>query len=105
MKIQINTDRHISGNQEMIETFSDIVSSSLKRFSERITRIELHFSDENSKKKGLNDIKCVLEARLKGMEPVAVTDHSDSVEASLNGALNKMTSVLDSILGKLKNHL
>ncbi|HQY20984.1 MAG TPA: HPF/RaiA family ribosome-associated protein [Ignavibacteria bacterium] len=103
MKIQINTDNHISGTREKTDPIIETISISLKRFSERITRIEVHLSDENSKKKGQKDIKCVLEARLKGMDPVAVTDHEDRVEDAVDGALDKMTSKLDTILGKLKS--
>ena len=105
MKIQIITDRHISGTKEKTEPIIETIRVSLKRFSERITRIEVHLSDENSKKKGQKDIKCVLEARLKGLDPVAVTDHSEKVENAVDGALDKMTSKLDRTLGKLKKHL
>ncbi|HMQ69612.1 MAG TPA: HPF/RaiA family ribosome-associated protein [Ignavibacteria bacterium] len=104
MKIQINTDNHISGNQQKSEPIIDSINDSLERFSEQITRIEVHLSDENSKKKGQNDIKCMLEARLKGLDPVAVTQKSDSIEKAVDGALDKLTSLLDSKLGRLKKY-
>lgn len=46
MKIQINTDNHISGTREKTDPIIETISISLKRFSERITRIEVHLSDE-----------------------------------------------------------
>lgn len=104
MKIQVNTDRHISGNQEKSALIIESIANSLDRFSEKITRIEVHLSDENSKKKGQNDIKCLLEARLKGLEPVAVSKQADTVDKAVDGAIDKMTSLLDSKLGKLKKH-
>ena len=55
MKIQINTDNHISGSQQKSEPIIDSINDYLERFSEQITRIEVHLSDENSKKKGQND--------------------------------------------------
>ncbi len=104
MKIQINTDNHISGSQEKTQPVIDSVSDSLDRFREQITRIEVHLSDENSKKKGQNDIKCMIEARLKGLDPVAVTEKSDSVEKAVEGALDNLTSLLDTRLGRLKKY-
>ena len=104
MKIQINTDNHISGSQQKSEPIIDSINDSLERFSEQITRIEVHLSDENSKKKGQNDIKCLLEARLKGLDPVAVTEKADSIDEAVEGAIDKMISLLDSKLGKLKKY-
>jgi hypothetical protein len=45
----------------------------LDRYSEHITRIEVKFSDENSDRDSENDKRCVLEARLKGLQPLVVT--------------------------------
>ncbi|MEZ4691381.1 MAG: HPF/RaiA family ribosome-associated protein [Ignavibacteria bacterium] len=104
MKIQINTDNHISGSQQKSEPIIDSINDSLERFSEQITRIEVHLSDENSKKKGQNDIKCLLEARLKGLDPVAVTEKADSIDKAVDGALDKLISLLDSKLGRLKKY-
>jgi hypothetical protein len=38
------------------------------------------FSDENSDRDSENDKRCVLEARLKGLQPLVVTGHADTVE-------------------------
>lgn len=104
MKIQINTDNHISGSQEKSAPIIDSITDSLDRFSEQITRIEVHLSDENSKKKGHDDIKCIIEARLKGLDPVAVTKQADTIDKAVEGAIDKMTSLLNSRLGKLKKY-
>ncbi|MBS1517854.1 MAG: HPF/RaiA family ribosome-associated protein [Bacteroidetes bacterium] len=104
MKIQINTDRNISGSEKMNSEMTELISDSLDRFSERITRIEVHLSDENSKKKGQNDIKCMIEARLKGKDPLAVSNRSDSLEHAVNGALDKLTSLLNTVVEKSKNY-
>ena len=46
----------------------------------------------------------MLEARLEGMQPIAVTAHGDTIQAALKGALGKLKSSLDTTLGKLQNH-
>ena len=64
----------------------------------------MHLSDENSGKAGKNDQRCVLEARLQGRSPVAVTEHADSQGQAIKGATEKMVSLLDHTLGRLHDH-
>ncbi len=45
----------------------------------------------------------MLEARLEGMQPVAVTAHGDTIQEALKGALGKLKSSLDTTLGVCKN--
>lgn len=73
MQIQFNTDRSIEGNEKLAEEVEAIVSKGLDRFSGKITRLEIHLSDENSdKKSGAKDKRCLLEARLAGLKPASV---------------------------------
>jgi hypothetical protein len=102
MNIQFNTDDNISGSEELNATFGPLISDGLKRFSSRITRIEVHLSDENSHKTGQNDKRCLLEARLEGLQPVAVTSHADTTEKAVRGAVDKLKASLESTLGRLK---
>ncbi|MGI8967338.1 MAG: hypothetical protein ACR2H1_14820, partial [Limisphaerales bacterium] len=79
MKIQINTDNNIEGSDELTQQTQAVVESALERFAQQITRVEVHLSDENSHKGGI-DKRCVMEARLEGMQPVAVTDQAEHME-------------------------
>jgi hypothetical protein len=40
----------------------------------------VHLADENSDKFGINDKRCLIEARPVNMQPVAVTNHADTTE-------------------------
>jgi len=104
MQIQINTDSNIEGHEDLATRVSDEVKSVLKRFSDHITRVEVHLSDENSDKKGgSNDMRCVMEARLEGRQPVAVTHHGATVDQAVDGAAGKLTRLIDSTLGRLRD--
>jgi hypothetical protein len=59
MKIQINTDNHIEGSEELAEQAEATVESTLGHLAEHITRVEVHLSDENSDKGGAHDKRCV----------------------------------------------
>jgi DNA topoisomerase VI subunit A len=75
MKILLNTDYNISGSEEMRETLKAVIKDALDRFSEHITRLEVKFRDESSYQYSENDRRSVLEARLKGMQPLTVTSN------------------------------
>lgn len=104
MTIQINTDRSIVENESQLSSLKKTIEVSLENYSEHITRIEVHLSDENGNKEELNDKRCLLEARLEGRQPIAVTSHANTIENALNDAIEKITASLKTILGKMKNH-
>ena len=104
MQIQINTDHNIKGNESLIVKLSSSIENALSRFSDHITRLEVHISDENGDKPGPNDKRCMMEARLKGRKPIAVTDQAATLEQAVDGATNKLISMIDSILGRQRDH-
>lgn len=104
MQIHVNTDSNIHGREALVTKVSGTISQALARFSDRVTRIEVHLSDESRGKTGLHDQRCMLEARLQGHQPVAVTDHSDTLEQAVHGAAVKLTHLLDKTLGRLHDH-
>ncbi len=104
MKIQINTDNHIDGSAELSAHISATIEQALQRFSEQITRVEAHLSDENGDKNGQHDQLCMLEAHLDGLQPVAVTEFAATQEQAVHGAAQKMVHLLDSTLGRLNTH-
>ncbi|MFZ1799097.1 MAG: hypothetical protein WAU24_04475, partial [Chitinophagaceae bacterium] len=66
MTIQINTDKNVQVHEAFETQLDDLLSEELSRFSEHITRLEVHLSDENGNKKGQDDKRCMIEARLEG---------------------------------------
>ncbi len=104
MTIQINTDKNLSVHETFGDQLDNLLSEELDRFSEHITRLEVHLSDENGSKKGQDDKRCLLEARLEGKQPIAVTDLADNYENAVDGAIKKLKFSLDKIVGRSRNH-
>ncbi len=105
MKIQVNTDRNIEADDDLASQVRAIVRGTLERFSERLTRVEVYLSDENSDSKfGTHDMRCVLEARLAGRSPTAVTHDAATWEQAVEGAAEQMMRSLESTLGRLDDH-
>jgi ribosome-associated translation inhibitor RaiA len=101
MQIHVNTDRHIHGGEDLHERVQGMVQDAISHLGDRITRIEVHLSDENSDKRGENDKRCMLEARLAGMQPLAVTHQAETLAQAIDGAAEKLERALEHALGKL----
>ena len=101
MTIQLNADHNLTISKEYSQKLTGILSEELDRYSENLTRLEVHLSDENSHKDSKNDKRCLLEARLKGRQPVAVSDTGDTYDFAVDGAVDKLKAMLDTILGRI----
>ena len=103
MLVQVNSDNHITATDRLATWVQDEVQDSLGRFEPQLTRVEVYLADLNSHKDTTIDKKCTLEARLAGLEPIAVTKEAGTIEEALDAALETLTLTLDSRLGKLRD--
>ena len=101
MQIQINTGHNINGRKPLDDQVRGSIESALIHFSGHITRVEVHLSDQNSDKKvGHDAMRCIMEARLEGHQPVAVTYQSTSIGEAIDGAANKLSRLIEHTLGR-----
>ena len=103
MQIQVNTDNHIGGRAELVAEVGATLQTTLGHLSKQITRVEVHLGDENGAKGGDRDIRCVMEARMEGHQPVAVTEHSGSLMTAVTEASEKLRTTIEHTLGRLRN--
>ena len=102
MKIQVNTDGNIDGSDRLVAQVESVVADALDRFRARITRVEIHLSDENSRgKSGIDDKRCLMEARLAGLQPIAVTHEAATMEQAVDGAAEKLKRSLGRTLERM----
>lgn len=104
MQIQVHTDNNIKGRETLVSHVTGVVEHALGRFGERLTRVEVHLSDENGPKTGQDDIRCTLEAHLTGRQPAAVTHHATNLEQAVDGAAQKMKRLLDGAVEQMHGH-
>jgi ribosome-associated translation inhibitor RaiA len=104
MKIQLNTDSNIKGSESLTAKVNAIIEKGMKHYADHVTRVEVHLGDENGDKSGPKDKRCMLEARLEGQPPVAVKDHATTLEQAVQGAVQQLTRLLESKMGRLSEH-
>lgn len=90
MQIQVNTDNFIHGDERVIEVAKAAVEADLAFMSDRLTRVEVHLKDQNSIKKGPESIRCTIEARPRGLAPIAAHGDGADIPAALRGAAKKL---------------
>ncbi len=104
MQIQVNSDHNVETPEGFANYVCKVIEQTLEHQQSQITRIEVHVSDENGGKAGANDKRCVMEARLAGRKPIAVTNQADTLNEVIGGAVDKLKHALGSILSKEHDH-
>ena len=101
MQININADKTIDRNAGLDDHVQTVVSNALHRFGEQITRVEVHLSDNLGQKSADGDNRCLMEARVTGYQPIAVSDHAATLHQAIGGSAEKLKRAIDSALGRL----
>ena len=104
MKIQFNTDKNIGGHERLEKFFTSELEKELDCFDDKATRIEVHLGDENSDIGGVNEKRCVIEARPAKLKPIAVTAYADSIEKAFFQATEKIKKILNTTFDKQLAH-
>ena len=99
MKVLLNTDRLVPGGEAIAAQVRTDVEVALSHFSDRISRVEVHLSDENGSKGGGEDMRCMMEARLEGRGPFAVTSHAATMDQAVHHAADKLSRLIEHTLG------
>jgi hypothetical protein len=102
MKVQVNTSNDIDNKETLERWATDFVNEHLARFEQDITSVEVQLSDENHAPKGGGvDKRCMMEARVNGRAPIAVTHYAPDQNLAFRGAADKLLHALEHAFGKL----
>lgn len=102
IKVQVNTSNDIENKDTLERWASDYLNEHLARFAQDITSVEVQLTDENhAAKGGAVDKRCMMEARVNGRAPIAVTHYAPDQNLAFRGAAEKLCKALDHEFGKL----
>ena len=102
MKVQVNTSNNIENKETLERWAGEYLNEHLARFEQDLTSVEVQMSDENQGAKGgAVDKRCMMEARVNGRAPVAVTNYAPNQDLAFRGASEKLAHALDHAFGKL----
>ena len=92
MQIQIQ-GQDIEIHDQLREFVERRLGEAIDHFPDRLTRLEVHLRDLNGNKAGI-DKRCMVEARPRGMEPIAVSQDSDDIAEAVRLAAGKLQRAL-----------
>ncbi len=95
MQIQVNTDNHVEGSEELTREVESLVEGTLGRFGEWITRVEVQLSDEDGPKNHRNAKRCEMEARPEGHQPLSVSHQGTTMDQAIKGCVKKLERLLN----------
>jgi hypothetical protein len=102
MFVQVKAGNDTKAGESRQAEIAGIVEASLGRFGDQLTSVEVFISDENGRaKQGGDDKRCLIEARLAGMQPIAVQTHAATFEEAVADCSEKLERTLDRRLGRL----
>lgn len=104
MQVQVNTGNGVQNKGSLERWANEFLNGELARFRQELTRVEVQLTDENRGKGGPDDMRCMLEARLNGHEPVAVNHRAETMDEAMRGATTKLVRAIEHLLGKLDRH-
>src|SRR4051812_1253610 len=104
MIVQIHTDPNIESTDALKAQVEALVASAVERFADRVSRVQVHLGDENSSSKGGgNDKRCMIEARVDGRPPIAVTAQAATLDEAMDGAAEKIQRSLARDIERLRD--
>ncbi|MDJ1017060.1 MAG: HPF/RaiA family ribosome-associated protein [Paracoccaceae bacterium] len=104
MDIHVSTDNFIQGDERVVEVAEMAVENDLGHMKDWLTRVEVHLKDQNADKHGPDHIRCTMEARPRGLAPMAAHADASDIPAALKGAASKLRQRLQSAHSKRDPH-
>jgi hypothetical protein len=104
MDIQVRTDRHVRGDEALVEFIQTQVIDGLQPYLERLTSVSVHLSVESGARKGPPDLRALLEVRPRGHASLAVLHRAATKGDAVHGAVNDMRGVLERVFRRMDAH-
>lgn len=104
MQVNVHTDNSLERTEALAQHVQSVIETSLHRFHTQITRVEVHLSDINGQKGADAVNRCMMEARIEHLQPVAVSDQQPTLHQAINGAAEKLKRAIDSKIGRISDN-
>lgn len=102
LKILIRTDKNIENSAGLEEHVRNSVNKAMAHFDERLTRVEVYLRDVNGEKFGERDHQCTMEARLRGLKPLAVTHADSNLHQAIVGSAERLRNAVANLVGRME---
>ncbi len=102
MEIEFNTADGLDYSPALEEHVRKKLGPVERRFGDKLTRVRVHLKDVNAHKGGV-DIRCTMEARPAGLDPVGIEASNEDAYSASKAAADKLERALEHRLGRFKD--
>jgi ribosomal subunit interface protein len=74
------------------------LAGAFRRYGAKMTAVEVHFEDVNGQKHGGEHTRCVMEARVNGRIPIAVSAGASNLYAAIDAASRKLDAAISRVV-------
>ncbi len=103
MEVYLHTDHNITGHEALTTRVVRGVKAGLADLEDRVTRVDVHLSDESARRHTGNDLRCLLDAKLVGQAHVTATDDAATVDEALSHSIHRLRRLLESRQGRIED--
>jgi len=100
MQIEVFADNSLKTSEGFNQKIREVVESYFSGYESQVSRFIVHLHDENGPKVGIDDKRCLIEARVDNMPDVIATNYASDVMGAVEGACDKLSRGLESAIGK-----
>ena len=104
MLVQVNTDNRVKDDEQLTRTVVARVEAALDRFGDRLTRVEVLLCGQKNSCSPSGDERCLVEARLAGLQPIAVRHRGTTMDQAIDGAVERLQRLLADTVSQLDGH-
>ncbi len=101
MDVQVRSDYHVKADEVLISYVKDQVLAGLTPYAGRLMSAKVHLSADTVNHTGPVDIRCLVEVRPTGHEPVVVIHHAHTKQAAIRGGVEDMREILHRLFGRM----
>lgn len=94
MRIEVKSCAGARDDKRFLQEIAGMVEGRLSRFGGRLKNVDVLIIDDRVAD---HDKACIIEARMKGLNPIAVHAHADTFEHAVTAGARKMEEVLDDV--------
>jgi len=94
MQIKVNT-AETSVTDALHQRVVDRVTRAVRHVGRTVTRVEVHLRDDKRGRRGQDDRRCLMEARLAGHDPLVVEASGRDLYRTIDRASEKLARALD----------
>ena len=103
MRIELKTDSDIEGHDELARYVETVVTAALEHDQAKVASVDVQISGVRGATAGAaDDIRCLVEARLEVLHPLAVAHQASTIHETVRGAAAKLKHAVNLALGRDK---